>query len=267
MEFAGLKHVHTVVRDPVQDAFNAPSFRPMPFGEAWYADVLTVYTNALRQETKTLFFVLYCLYERADELEVGDIKSFYGWFEPYHNFFGNILGLLQDTFLPWVERSADLPSSKPRTYFEKEGTGLRRTVRKTLEHKEDFISFPPKKAAAKLRNIFSKFATQLLAYLSALEETTSMIIERHYSIEECLGVSRRMVSVLTKQPHYKKNVVLLLRWLGDRYETAALWRKEHLDAKSNFSFGRWKRPGPQEECLAYFKQKCKAIPEDALKYR
>lgn len=264
-EFAGLQHVHTVVRDPVQDAFNAPSFRLMPFGDAWYVDVLTVYTNALRYETKTLFFVLYCLHERAGELEVGDIKSFYGWFEPYHNFFGAIVETLQDTFLPWVERSADLPSSKPREFFEEEAAGLRRTVRKTLEHREDFIGFPPKKAAAKLRRIFSKFAIHLLGYLSALEESTAMIIECHYSVGECLTVSRQMVSVLSKQTHYKKNTVLLLRWFGDRHETAAQWRKEHLDKKSYVSFGRWKRPGPQEECLSYFKKKCKTIPEDGFR--
>lgn len=264
-EFTGLKHVHTVVRDGVEDAFHAPSFRPMPYGDAWYADVLTVYTNAVRFETKTFFFVLYCLYERSDEIEVGDIKSLYGWFEPYHNFFGAILEVLQGAFLPWVERSADLPSSKPREFFNLEATALRRTVRKTLEHKEDFLAFPPKKAATKLRKTFSKFAVQLLEYLSSLEESTAPIIECHYSIEECRSVSRKMVSDLSKLPHYKKNLALLLRWFGDRHETAAQWRKEHLDAKSNISFGRWKRPGPQEECLSYFKKKCKAISEDRFR--
>lgn len=263
-DFANLKRLETIVRDGTPDAFNAPSFRLMPFGDAWYADVLTIHTNALRYETKTLFFILYCLYERADTLEVGDIKSFYGWFEHYHNFFVAEVALLQETFLPWVERSADLPSSRPREYFEKSADALQRTAKKTLEHKEDFVGFSPGKAARKLRAIYSKFAVHLLDYLSGLEDSSAMIIECHYTIEEGIEASQKMVSALSQKPHYKKNIVLLLRWLADRQETAAQWRKQHLDVKTNMSYGRWKRPSSQEECLSYFRKKCKAVVEESI---
>ena len=267
LQFAKLKSLNTVVRDGIPDAFVAPSFRPMPYGEAWYADVLAVYTNAVRYETKTFFFILYCLHERADTLEVGDIKSFYTWFEPYHNFFAALVQVLQATFLPWVERSADLPDSSPRAFFDTEAAGLQRTVRKTLKHKQDFLAYPPKKAAAKLRTIFNKFAIHLLTYISALENSTASIVESQYSVEECREISQKMVTVFLNKAHHKKNIVLLLRWFEDRHETTAQWRKQHLDMRTNMSYGRWKRPSAQEECLAYFRKKCKVMDEESCTHR
>lgn len=263
-EFAGMKRIETVVRPPVADRFTSPSFRLVPYGDAWYSDVLVIYTNALRKETKTLFFILYCLHERAETLELGDIKSFFVWFEDYHLFFHAVVDVLQEVYLPWVERIADLPASRPRLYFEEKASSLKRTVRKTAEHREHILAFEPEKAARKLRNVFTRFAPRMLDYISSLEDSTAMIVECQYTIEDCIVVSKQMVAAMAQKDNYRKNIVLLLRWLDKRQQTAALWRREYMDTRSFLSYGRWKQAGAQEDCLAYFKGKCRAVPNDAL---
>lgn len=255
-----------IVRPTKHDVFNTSAFHLTQFGHTWYSDVLVIYTNALRHETKTLFFILHCLHERASTLEVGDIKSFYCWYDDYATFFETIVDVMQGVYLPWVECLVDLPSSRPRTYFTEAAVALKRTVQKTREHSKVILALEPSKAAAKLRSIFTKFTPRFLEYISALEDSTIMIVECQYTEEDCDIVSRQIVAVITQKPNYRKSFILLLRWLeaSKRYETAALWRRKYLDATSLISFGMRKRLRAQEDCLTYFRSKCRAIPNEAL---
>lgn len=256
-----MTELHTIIRPTRHNVFIVPAFHLKQFGHTWYSDVLVIYTNALRHETKTLFFVLYCLHERASALEVGDIKSFYCWYSDYATFFETIIDVLQEVYLPWVECLAGSPSSKQNSYFPETAAALKRTVRKTRDHSKNILAFEPSRAAAKLESIFTKFAPCFLEYVSALEDSTTMIVQCQYTEEDCDMVSRQIVTVITQKPNYRRNLVLLLRWLEacKRYETAALWRRKHLDTPSFISYGIWKRAGAQEDCLAYFRSKCKTV--------
>ena len=261
-QLLNLNALTTVVRPAQKHVFSAPAFRLVPYAKAWHLDIVIIFTNALRFETKSLFFILYCLHERSQTLERGDIESFFEWYTPYHNFFTTVISLLHATFLPWIEHSADLPDSSSRAFFVSLGSDLSRIVRQTLLHKRHFLNkYQPPKAAEKLRAIFTSLAVRLLDYLTKLETACSPLIESHYSVAEGRKMSRSLISEMATMPNFKKNLVLLLRWLETKPETSAAWRREHLDTRSGFSYARWKRPAAQEECMAYFARKCKAIPQ------
>lgn len=265
-DFIGMTELRVIVRPAKEDVFNAPAFHLKHFGHTWYSDVLTIYTNALRYETKILFFILYCLHERVSVLEIGDIESFYSWYEDYATFFETIIDVLQEVYLPWVECLEDLPSSKPWAHFNEVAVALKRTVRKTRTHSSNILALEPSKAAARLRSIFTKFAPRFLEFLSALEDSTINIVEHRHTQEDCDTVSKQMAAVIAQRANYRRNFVILLRWLEvhKRYETAASWRRKYMDTASLVSFGIWKRAGAQEDCLAYFKNKCRSVTDEAL---
>lgn len=230
---------------------------PSPFPTVWYVDIPLIYTNALRRQTAALWLVLYAMHARLASLVDGDFKSFYIWFAPFHHFIIATLDVLQTVFLPALVNRAQLPLSRPSHFFDCRAKRLARTVRKTALHQNVFINYTPEKALAKLRTIYSKFTIEMIEYVTAIEDCSPMILQCHFSPSEGMQLSRAMAKRLTELPHFRSNVVLLLRWLTNRPETSAIWRREHLDRAPCLAFAFWQRPGPPEECVVYFRKMAK----------
>lgn len=250
-----------------EDVFTAPAFRYAKFGTSPYSDVLVVFTNAIRQETRDLFHILYCLYERpVNELERGDIKSFYYWYHDYRFFFETCVDALQNVYLPWVEWLLDISEVGmcSMEYFETEAAALQRTVRKTHEYSPEFLGYEPKKASARLRSIFTRFSKRLLGYLSALEKTTMKVTEYLYLNEDSVRLGKVMIDYISKAPRHKKNLRLLAGWMHKCNERIPLWRKDILGRRKALSSGKENRGATQEDCLTYFNAKCRTLVGDVV---
>lgn len=267
-DLLNMKELRTVVRPGNKNVFHCPAFKLRPYGKIWHRDNVVFFSNAVRYETRGLYFILYCLLERdPEELEAGDIESFFAWFNPYYDFITTVLSVLQTTFLPWIEAAGDVASIAPSIFFSNMYLSLQKNIRRAIRYEKKLLKLPPPEAAQKLHKLFFSYGKRLLIYFSKLEDAASAVLENavlanKMSIDECRLMSRALIKEISTMPSFRKNLVLLLRWVDHLPETTALWKREHLDTRAAVLVKFWNRPRMEEECIDYFARKCKAVPQD-----
>lgn len=247
-----------LVRSRVKDAFSVPALRYRPFmkdpEKTRQTDLIVIYTNAMRHQSRGLYLILYCLNERISSLQPGDMKSFFAWFSPYHDFFCSFIAVVNDILLPSLR---DLVPFRHRTpgFFATEGERLNRIVSKTYKSQSYFCDhLSLREATTKLCKIYASFAQPLLTYLSSVEEYSAVIISTFVHDDRAYhGVAVDMVRAFKAMPHFPRTIVLIMRWLEPRPQTTDRWLRQHLDVFSVLMYRWWKRDGPQEKTLYYFR--------------
>lgn len=243
-----------------QDQFSMPAFKLRPFRRdgSQNTDLIIIYTNAIRHESRTLFTILYCLYERRAELHIGDIESFFVWFGDYHDFFCTFITLVNDIFLPALRDLVPFRHLTPQ-YFANEGERLNRIVAKTNSSAEVITNrYAPSEATRKLLQVYSSFAQPVLWYLFSLEKYCAVVIERFASDDDTRAVSLAMATTMRTMLHFKRTLPILLRFLEHRPQTTFLWLRQHYHFHTIRLYRFWKRPREHERTLEYFQMVCKS---------
>ncbi|CAN8075584.1 unnamed protein product, partial [Agarophyton chilense] len=253
--------LRTVVRRADPRVFAAPSFRLAPFGRSPASDCITLYANAARAESRTLFFLLNCMHERPRHLlHPGDLESFFLWFEPYAHFVRSVVALLQQVWLPRLQNCAALPPHAPAHFFAHAAQRLQRTLDKLLSHQKPFLKCAPRVAAHKLLHLFIPFANLLLTYCATVEAVSAPFIRATFSAEETNLLAHQLITHFKGIRHFSSNLVLLLRWLSNRPQTSSYWRRQYLDAFSAIRYTQWKKTNKQHQIVLYFSHKASAHP-------
>lgn len=240
--------------------FAAPAFHLTAFGRRAAHDVVALYCNALRAESRTLFLLLCCLHERAPLLRRGDLVSFFIWLRPYAHF---VRAALAAAHSGLVARLA-LPPAQ-RALFDRRAAAVQRPLHKLLSHQQAVLNAHPQKAALRLLALFNTYATHLLAYLHSLETSLPVLIRAaHPSAAQLDRLSALVFAHFRAEPHFRTNLVRLLRWLAARPNTAANWRRRHLDHPTALRNTQWKKSGPAEEVVHYFAHNSHVFPYASL---
>ena len=262
-ELSAMDQLNTVVRPGNKDVFRSPAFLLRPFGQAWHRDIVAFYSNAVRYESRGLFYIIYCLKERDQEtLETGDIESFYAWFDAYFNMVTTVLSVLDTTFRTWVQTLGSFQRSSTTKYLSDLHLWLQNTLRRAVRYQERILKLQPPEAVLKVERLFRSYGQKLLDYLTRLEDECSLVLEVNGSIDECRLMSKALMRAIRTMPFFSKNLVLLVRWMDHLPETTSLWMREHLTKRTMMKHAIWKRPGMAEECLEYFGRKSNTVPND-----
>lgn len=236
--------------------FSAPAFKLRAFrtDTSYRTDIIVLYSNAVRFESQALFTILYCLHERMDVLQSGDIDSFFVWFGDFHDFFCHFIALVNDFLLPALRDVIPFRHVTP-LYFAEEGRRLNRIVAKTMSSRHHFANlYPdPQQAASKLITIYSSFAQPLMTYLFNLEMYCSNVYERFLNAPAALSISRFIASALRKMSNFSRSLPILMRWLERRPHTACTWLAQHYDYMTVRLYRLWRRPTEHERTLDYFR--------------
>lgn len=238
-----------------EKVFSMPAFKLRQFQRAnsLSTDIIVLYTNAIRYESRILFTILYCLHERCDELHPGDIQSFFVWFRDYHIFFCTFISIVNDVLLPALRDLIPFRHYTPK-YFADEGQRLNRIVDKTLRSADIFTNrYSASRTADKLLDIYSHFSQPLLWYLFSLEKYCSVIIPRFSTDEDTEAISLTLATALQKKDHFKRTLPLLLRSLEHRPQTTFAWLRQHYHFHTIRLYRFWKRPTEHEKTFEYFK--------------
>lgn len=251
------------------NAFTSPAFKLRAFHTTTSSstDGIVLYTNAIRHSTNNLFCILYSLHERRyNNLQMGDLSSFFIWFKDYHTFFCNFISLMNDVFLPSLREVVPFRNTTP-PYFSEEGQRLNRIVHKTfttanlkfnnIENQQDeqqVVSNKLVKHVDKLIHIYCIiFAQSLCSYLYSLEKYCTAVYSRFCSIQTSMLISKNMANALKQMPNFHRSLPLLLRWLQHRPQTTAKWLSTHYDYITIRLYRIWRRPTEHEHTLHYFK--------------
>lgn len=255
-----LRALVTVYNSSCPYNFSAPALLPLPFGRAPHTDCVIFFTNAMRHQTRDLYLILGSMDESSDHLIYGDMLSFFEWFLPYQSFIINLLTTIKSIMIPW----AQLPNLNSvlidEHWFHTRINSIQRIINKTVSHRRRFLNYSAEVAVSKLKAIFHGFANPFMELLAGLEECVGEVARMCYSEQQCIDMVREMVSEMKTMDGYEKTMVLLLRWLHDRPQTSAKWRKQVLQIRNPIKYMWWKRSGAQEDCLKYFQQKAKSLP-------
>lgn len=238
-----------------EKVFSMPAFKLRHFQRAnsQSTDIIVLYTNAVRHESRVLYTILYCLHERCNELHLGDIQSFFVWLGDYHIFFCTFISLVNDVLLPALRDLIPFRHYTPQ-YFADEGQRLNRIVDKTLRAANLFTNrYSTSQATDKLSDIYSHFSQPLLWYLFSLEKYCSVIITRFSTHEDTQSISLTMATALKNKDHFKRTLPLLLRCLEHRPQTTFAWLRQHYHFHTIRLYRFWMRPTEHEKTYEYFK--------------
>ncbi|PXF41428.1 hypothetical protein BWQ96_08863 [Gracilariopsis chorda] len=256
-----LPNLNVALRPPTRPVFCSPAFRLVSYGRRPEYDLVALYTNALRAESRTLFLLLLCLHERCHSLQRGDLSSFFIWFEPYAHFVLAVVSLFQRFLLPHLHQLKPFQLQS----FAQLAEMLQTPLSKLLKHNNAVVNCNPRKVPHKLLTLFKPYAQHLLTYAHNLEHICPALIhDAHQTPPHKTQLSKQLFAHFRKQPHFSTNLVRLLRWLAARPQTAAYWRRDHLDAATAIRYTQWKKTGPCEEIVQYFAHNSDVFPYSSL---
>lgn len=253
----GVKHVEDLTQ--TADAFGLPSFQLKPFGLEWQKDVAYILTNSVRREVMDLYVILQSMHERQGMLRSGDIESFYVWFITFADFVKFTMELIEDTLIPWVERSSELAED---AYLEgkggrmKVGKDIAKTVERVVKHQKEFEVMKVGSAFKKLHKVFRKWTPLLHGYLNSLDTDVVDIIEASCNQDECTNMMAWITRQAVESSNKAKNLVLLVRFLEDRPRSLAVWKRDNLEPLERGAHPQhWKNLAKDHfEVVSYFRR-------------
>lgn len=268
--WAQLRAFITVYNSSCPYNFSAPALLPLPFGRVPHTDCVIFFTNAMRHQTRDLYLILASMDESSDHLIHGDMLSFFEWFLPYQTFLTHLLTAIKSIMIPFAETQLEnneyvdiqltLPILTEDDWFDTRINTIQRIINKMVSNRRRFLNCSAEVATSKLKGIFHGFATPFMELLAGLEEYIGEVARRFYTEQQCVEIVRAMFSEIKTMDGYQRTMVLLLKWLDDRPETSAKWRKKVLQIQNPIKWMWWRRAGAQEDCLKYFQHKSKTLP-------
>jgi hypothetical protein len=219
----------------IDDSFHAPGLAPMTFavyGEDWFRDNTGLLTNAIRRELRDLYTIYCSMISRRSSLEKDDVESFFRWWKAFSCFLQVAMSLIDGTIIPWLERWQELPEV---ALLEKHGGRMKvgkdivKISQKIASRELAFYTLSPAKAVSKLSKVLGKWTRLVDGYLTSLDESSAIIVEKHYSLQECLSMDRFVADRVMQSKDHKVNIVLLVRNIEKRPQTLAFWKNQNLD--------------------------------------
>jgi hypothetical protein len=261
----GVRNLEEFLRSAA--AHDMPPFKLKEYGVEWHRDTVHLLTNALRREVMDLYAIIQSMYERRANLKSGDIQSLYVWFETFASFFAFVVSLIEFTFIPWLERSQELPED---SYLESEGGRMKvgkdiaKTVERVVKHKSKFVAMTPPSAHSKLHKVFKKWSPLFHGYIDSLDADAPGIIERCCSQDECANMTAWITRQAIESANKATNVVLLVRFLEDRPRTLTVWKNENLDPLERGAHPQhWKSVARDHfEVVAYFRRSTPSLAQN-----
>lgn len=264
----GLVPVEELRTDASASGF--PTFHFMDFGIEWHTDISSLLTNSLRREMADLYTIMQSMHERRDSLREGDVKSFFVWFEIFASYIPFVMAVIEETYLPWVERIGELPEDE---YLESEGGRMKvgkdivRTSQRILKHRKEFEAMSVASAYRKIKRVLVKWAELLHGYLKVLDFEAPLLLKAHSSPEECQNMMGWIARLTVDSDNKSCNIVLLVRFLQQRPRTLATWKATFLEAREQGMHPQyWKRLSKSHfEVASYFARILAKANEDTGK--
>jgi hypothetical protein len=221
-----------------------PTITLAPWGGNWSKDIVSLMHNAIMREISDLFDLASTMQRRKFSLTQHHVKMFYKWFDEFHSFAETCLSVESTFLVPWITKNEKFKLGGVVRESQRmvHCGSFRHSLSRIADYRYKFNpSLPVGERLDGLLVLVSNLAA-VPEYYAAAHTIVPCFIELHHRWTPWtkIAVHRKIVLKIRLSEDFRRNLVLLTRWMGEN--DSKHWCKGMLRRPADMVlYGRWRQ--------------------------